>query len=254
MTRRLVFAAFLGLAGFALAQDEPLPKPETILDRYVEVTGGKAAYQKRKNEIATGAIEFKAQGLKGTITRYAAEPAQEYSVIDLEGVGKIEGGMNGGVAWEKSVIMGARLKTGEERAQAIREGTFNASLHWREMYPKVETVGTETIDGELCYKVTLTPKEGKSETMFFQKKSGLAIKTTTIAVSQMGEVPLEVIVNEYKTFGGVSVPTKITQKFGGQEFSLTISDVKTNQAIPPDRFDLPDEVKALLNKPAPAKK
>ena len=57
MTRRQSFISplslvLIGLAGFApsvFAQDEPLPKAETILDRYVEVTGGKAAYEKRKN-------------------------------------------------------------------------------------------------------------------------------------------------------------------------------------------------------------
>ncbi len=247
MTRRYIFAALFGAASLILAQDEPLPKADTILDRYVEVTGGKAAYEKRKNEVATGIVEFKAQGLKGTVTRYSAEPAQEYVIMEIDGVGKMESGMDHGVAWDKNAMLGPRIKTGEEKAQALREG-INASLRWRDFYPKVETTGTETIDGELCYKVVLTPKEGYPETMYFQKKSGLAVKTTIVSVSPMGETPVEMLAGDYKSFGGVLAPTKITTKAAQMEFTITMQDAKTNQQLPPDRFDPPAEVKALLTK------
>jgi hypothetical protein len=253
MTRRYVIAALLGFTSFGFGQDEPLPKAETILDRFVEVTGGKVAYEKRKNEVATGTLEFKAQGLKGSVTRYTAEPAEEYFVMELDGVGKIESGIDKGVVWEKNLMLGPRIKSGTEKAQALREGTFNASLHWREFYPKVETTGIEIIDGELCYKVVLTPTEGNPETTYYQKKSGLAVKTTTVAASPMGDMPLEAISADYKNFGGVTMATKMTQKVAGQEFIITIQDVKINQTLPPDRFDPPAEIKALLSKAAEKK-
>ena len=62
MIRPIALSVFLGGLVAAYAADEPLPKAETILDRHVEVTGGKAAYQKRKSEIATGTLKFAAQG------------------------------------------------------------------------------------------------------------------------------------------------------------------------------------------------
>lgn len=253
MTRRYLIAALLGLSSLAFAQTEALPSAESILDRYVEVTGGKAAYEKRKNEVATGTIEMKAQGLKGPMTRYSAEPAEAYSVVEIDGVGKIEDGIDKGVAWDKNPMTGPKIKTGIEKAQYLREATFNSPLHWRELNKKVETVGTETIDGELCYKVVLTPAEAPPETMYFQKKSGLAVKTTATFVSPMGEVPVEILAGDYKTLGGVLVPTKMTQKLAGQEIVITITDEKTNQTLPPDRFDPPAEVKALLSKAAEKK-
>jgi hypothetical protein len=246
-------AALLGLAPFTFAQTEALPKAETILDRYVEVTGGKAAYEKRKNEIATGTIELKAQGLKGSMTRYSSEPAEVYSIIEIEGVGKVEEGIAKGVAWEKNPMLGPRIKSGAEKAQYLREATFNSPLHWRELNSKVETVGTETIDGELCYKVVLTPTEAPSETMFFQKKSGLAVKTMATVVSPMGEAPAEMFASDYKSLYGVLTPTKMLEKAAGQEIVITIQDIKTNQPIPPTRFDPPAEIKALLTKAAEKK-
>lgn len=254
MTRRCLLASLLGLSSFAFAQTaEPLPKAETILDHYVEVTGGKPAYEKRKNSVETGTVELKAQGLKGTVTRYAAEPAETYSVVEIDGVGKIEDGIDKGVAWDKNPMLGPQILKGVEKAQHLREATFNSPLHWRELNSKVETTGTETIDGELCYKVVLTPNEAPPETMYFQKKSGLAVKTATTMVSSMGEAPVEMVASDYKSLGGVLAPSKITQKLAGQEIVITIQDVKINQTLPADRFDPPAEVKALLNKPADKK-
>jgi outer membrane lipoprotein-sorting protein len=249
MIKRFVLVAFLG--GFAaFAAEEALPKAETILDRYVEVTGGKAAYQKRKTESASGTVELTALGVKGTVTRFAADPDKSYTAMDIAGVGRMEAGSGGGIAWENSAVLGPRVKSGEEKAQAVREDTFNAELNWRKLYPKVETAGVEMVDGEECYKVVLTPAEGKPQTMYFQKQSGLVVKMTTTAVTQMGEVPTEIKMSEYKSFGGVLVPTKTVQKAAGQEFTVTLQTVTVNEAVPAGRFEPPAEVKALLNKAA----
>ncbi len=249
MIGKLGLLALLG-AFTVLAADEALPTADTILDRYVEVTGGKAAYQKIKTEMSTGTLEFPAPGLKGTLIRYTAEPDKSYSALEIEGVGKIETGTAGGVAWEKSAILGPRVMSGEERAVSLRENTFNAELNWRKLYPKVETAGVETVDGEECYKVVLTPAEGNPETTYYQKKSGLAVKTTTILVNQMGEIPVEVTMSDYKKFDGILVPAQVTQKAAGQEVIRTIQNIQVNQEIPDSRFDPPAEIKALLNKAA----
>src|SRR5580704_9935114 len=164
MIHRYLPVLFLTFAPWTYAQTEPLPKAETILDRYVEVTGGKAAYEKLKNLTETGVLELAAQGLKGTIMRYTAAPAEEYVISEIEGVGKIEEGIHEGIAWERNPMMGPHVKSGPEKAQALRAGTFNESIRWRELYPSVETTGTEVVDGEICYKVVLTPPEGHSET------------------------------------------------------------------------------------------
>ena len=252
MIQRIGIAVLLSLSA-AWAADEALPKAETILDRYVEVTGGKAAYEKRKTESVTGTMSFPAQGLKGTLTRFSADPNQTYMVMELEGIGKIEAGSSGTVVWGKDPIMGPRIKTGEEKIQTLREARFNSPIRWRELYSKVENTGVETVEGEECFKLLMTPTEGKPETQFYSKKTGLAVKTVITAVSPMGEMNVEAIVSDYKAFGGVKIPTKTVQKTAGQEFIVTIDNVKINESLPADRFEPPAEVKALLSKPAEKK-
>jgi hypothetical protein len=231
-------------------QAQPLPTAASILDRYVEVTGGKAAYEQHTTEILKGTIAFPEQGLNGQVTRYTMAPDKEYSVVELGPIGKIESGVFNGVAWEKSAILGPRVKSGDEKDQAARQGRFNAPLDWRKIYSKAETAGTEAVNGEDCYKVTLTPATGKPEAQYFSKKTGLLLKTTATALSPMGEVAVQVEVSAYKTFGGVLYPTRSKQKAGEQELDITITSVSLNEPIPAEYFELPADIKALVQKAA----
>ena len=127
MTRRFLLAALLGVVP-ALAAD--LPTVDQIIDHYVEATGGKAAYEKIHSEHVTGTLDFAAMGIKGKIERWAAEPSQYYATLDIAGIGKTEMGYTDGVAWEKSAVLGVRVKSGDELAQAMREATMHATMNW----------------------------------------------------------------------------------------------------------------------------
>src|ERR1017187_933029 len=97
---RIAFPALLLLAAPAFAADDI--KPEAILDKYVEVTGGRAAYEKIKTEVATGTLEITSIGLSGALTTYQAAPDKAYTAIEVAGgVGKAEEGSNGQVRSEE---------------------------------------------------------------------------------------------------------------------------------------------------------
>jgi hypothetical protein len=238
--------AILGALAGTVAPAQSLPKAETILDRYVEVTGGKAAYQRHTHEILKGTISFPEQGLSGQLTRYAMAPDKDYSVVELGPIGKIESGFTDGIAWEKSAILGPRVKTGDEKDQAAREAQLNGQAEWRKIFPKAETAGSESVNGEDCYKLLLTPASGKPETQYFSKKTGLLLKTAATAVSPMGEVAVEVEVSDYKTFDGILLPTRSRQKAGAQQLEIDITSVTTDQPFPAGAFELPPEIKTLL--------
>jgi hypothetical protein len=137
-------------------------------------------------------------------------------------------------------------KTGDELQATLRDAIFNAPIHWREMYPTVETVGIESINGEDAYRVLQTPAEGSTVTTYYSVKTGLAIKSTTTLASQMGNIPVEAAMSEYKEFEGVLSPTKMVQNAAGQTINISIDSVQVNVDIPDERFDLPEAVQALV--------
>ncbi len=248
---KLAFALLFTAGPFFAVADE-LPQAGVILDKFVEVVGGKAAFEKHHNEVMHGNMDLTGRGLKGTLTVYQAEPDQIRAVIEIDGVGKIESGTSGDVAWESSAMQGPRIKQGIEKSDAFRDAAFNSAIQWRKLYTKVETTGVETVQDHECYKVVLTPAQGNPVTQFYDKKSGLLIKTTTTRATQMGDITAEVFADDYRKEGDLLVAHKLTNKFAGQEFQITVASLEFNVDMPKDKFALPDDIKALLNKPARA--
>lgn len=248
--RNLSIAAALLLCAAAaplLAADD-LPKAEAIIDKYIEVTGGKAAYQKLHTEVSSGSIEIVGKGIKGSVTNYRAEPNKTFTEMNFEGIGKMQDGSDGKVSWSLSGIQGPHVKEGDEKNESLREATFNPELNWRDMYKSAQTKSVESVDGKDCYKVELTPASGNPVTQYYEKQSGLLVKTAMVVKSPMGEIPTESIVGDYRKEGGVLVPHKLTNKLVGMEITMTLDSIQYNVEIPKDKFDPPDEIKALVNK------
>ena len=245
----LAWVLVLGAAAMApLFAAADSPKAEAILDKSVEATGGRAAYEKVHSMVITGTMEVKGIGIKGSMTSYHAAPDKLLMEVNLEGVGAIRDGSNGEVAWEMSAMQGPRLKQGEERAVALREGKFNELLHWRESYKQAVTAGTEKVDGKDCYKVVMTPNEGGPVTQYFDKETNLPVKIAMVVKTPMGELPAETLIGDYRKEGDLLMAHKMTQKAAGQEITLQFDSVKFNVDIPKDKFDLPQEIQALLAK------
>src|SRR5579862_5086137 len=233
-----------------LGADEPLPSVQTVMDHFITATGGRPAWEARHNLVQHATLDFAKAGLKGTLTIYEEAPDKYLGVTELPGVGKIATGSDGVVAWENTALQGPRIKQGAEKSDAFREGAFNGELNWQKLYSKGEIAGVETVGGHECYKVVLTPKDGKPINEFFDKKTGLLVKTATVVVSQMGEIAAEILYDDYRKDGGVLSPHRMVNHAAKQEFVIEVQSVETNVDMPKDRFDLPPEVQALLKKTA----
>jgi zinc protease len=246
--RNVTMGIFFAAAALCAADD--LPNAETILDKYVEVTGGKAAYDKVHSDLSTGAMTFGAMGLTGKMVSWSQAPDKRLVEINIEGIGKVSEGVNGDIAWSLSAMQGPRLKEGDEKAESLLQGHQNADAHWRDLYKTVQTVAVESVDGKDCYKLTLTPKAGNAQTRWYDKDSNLMVKMAMVSKSPMGEIAIESQVSDYRKEGDILLPHKLVSKVAGQELTMTIDRVEHNPEIPKDKFDPPAEIKALMNKPA----
>ncbi len=239
-----MISALLALFLFAPVD---LPSAESVLARYLEVTGGRAAHEQIHGTIQKGWVEMPAQNLKGEMTTYESEPAKQVVVIDFPGIGKVEEGTDGNIAWSYSALQGARLKEGEEKSAAFRsanaEGKF---LDWKKQYKAIQNAGVEDVDGKPCYRIVMTPLSGRPETEYYDKASGLLVRQTATAVTPMGEIAVDARVSDYRKEGALLMPHKVQQTLAGQQIQLSIDSVLQNPEFPKGRFEPPPEVKALI--------
>jgi hypothetical protein len=250
----LTLSVFLILAtvcinwpGVLSADEKKLPDAEIILDRFVEATGGLKAYNRIKNRVTESTFEISQMGIKAQITSCHAKPNLIYVRMVSDQMGTIESGSNGDVAWEKSMMMGSKIKEGDERDDALRDALFDPQAYWRDVYRKVTCVGIETVEGKLCYKVIMTPKIGNPQTLYFDKESHLLIKVEWIATLQMGTIPVEVFLGDYHEVDGISIPHRAKVKLMGQERLMTTTRVEHNVKLPEGIFKLPEEIQALMD-------
>ncbi len=232
------------------AQSGATPTAEQILDRYVQVTGGKEAYDKIKSVTMLGTMEIRGQGIKGDLRMYRLDGGKYYTVIDLPGIGKQEDGSDGATVWDKTVL-GPRLKTGVEKflatcASGAMSEYSRGALEKDSCYAKAEVIGEDVVDGKKTWKLRMTPKEGKPEEQYYDKESGLLLKSRVIMPSPMGEVPIIALVNEYRDVEGIKTPVKMTNEMGAVAMVMSFTSVKFNDTIPAAMFALPPEIQALV--------
>lgn len=225
-----------------------LPSGESLLQRYVEKSGGAEAYAKAKNMAMAGNVTVTGSNISGAVTIYE-QGEKSYMSVDIAGVGKIESGYDGQTAWENSLLQGARILDGEEKIEAKRGAALSATIvAWRDVYRDAHTLGAEDVDGKPAWKVEMTAKEGRPETFFFDQDSGLLVRTTAVRSTPLGDIPSETTMSDFRVVNGILTPFTLTEKAMNQNMVMHFTNVAYNASIPKDRFDLPDAVRALASK------
>jgi hypothetical protein len=193
-------------------------------------------------------MDIPAAGVKLSVTVYQARPDKSYSLVDSAATGKIETGSDGQVAWQISATSGPQVFEGKEKAGQLHLNIFDRLAYWRKIFKQVETIGMEDVAGKSCYKVLATPPDLAPQTLFFDRESGLLVKLSMTVESQMGAIPVESFPSEYQRIDGILMPRKNVIKTVGPERVATVDSIEHNVNLPPDRFALPAEIKALIKK------
>lgn len=247
MRRRFLLASPLLAIPAGWGQAAPVTA-ESVLDRYVAVSGGKAARMKARTQFMKTRVAMPAQGIQGTASEYRGDGIS-YIEMEIPGVGKIEQGVHNGVVWEKSALMGPRLKEGDEKYLALRQAQLDADWNWRRYYSATLAPSAAGEAPEPSDKVVLTPKEGGSpETRWYSKKSGLLVKMSTTQKSQLGEISMEMLFSDYRNVGGVMIAFHNTVKAGPQQMEMVQEVVQNNVPIPAAKRTPPPDVQILIQK------
>lgn len=237
--------ALLFILGSSLAADDAkLPLAQQLLDRYVEALGGQEALDKNKSGIAKMNMEIRPVGVNGTLTIYSQHP-RVLVTGNIDGVGEISEGTDGEVFWERTAVTGPRLLEGKEkRLKQLGYAEFN---DYHKFVEKMETVGVEEVEGKPAYKVVMTMKELDPITIWYDKASGLVVKSALVMDSPMvGRINVETSIGDYRQVNGVKAPHRIVQKMLNIEQVMTVQSMETGVEHAPGRFELPADVKQLV--------
>jgi hypothetical protein len=216
------------------------PTVDSILDKYVEASGGKAAMEKIKSRIVKGEIDL--LGATSDWQMSAKAPNKQISELNSATLGAIVDGFDGMVAWSKNQG-GIRVKEGEELAKTKRDADFYRDVKFKTLYPDLAYKGTDKVDGEEVRVLESKPSASSKERFSFSTKSGLLIRQESELEGPQGKVMAAVRLDDFRAVDGVKYPFNLKFKIntGGQdfEFGIKVKEVKHNVAIEDAKFAKP---------------
>jgi hypothetical protein len=225
----------------------PLPSPAEILARHRDAVGGPEAIRKHRSRRVTGRFALTAQGIEGPLEMLAAAPDRLVLRMDVSGLGRIERGYDGSIGWSIDPGVGPRLLEGRELHELQHSADFYSELKDVSDYESAAVLDRTAFEGKDCYAVKLVRPSGIEIVEYYDAASGLLAGSRMDSTSAMGSIPTTSIVDQYREFDGVLMPTRARQRAMGVEWVLTLAAVE-HDAVPADAFEPPAEIRALRDR------
>lgn len=222
-----------------------VPTADEVFARHVQAIGGKDAVLNTAAIKTVGKMEMPAQGISALMESVSA-PNKSSLKLSIPGIGDITNGFDGQVAWEVNPLRGPRIKSEKEKASALEDSDFRASMLFaKERYNSVECVGQTEFAGEQTWHVKTVLKSGRIVNEFFSVATGLRVGSQTTSESQSGIVNVSTRESEYKQFGALKLATRTEMTTAAQKVVVTITNVVLG-TLPDSSFALPASVRALV--------
>ena len=222
-----------------------LPNAVDLVDKFIEVTGGRSAYEGIKTESMRAEVSLKGQNLKFPVVIYAAG-RKMYASFDFPSIGKFEFGSDGRTGWQRSVVLGPRLEP-----QSSVGGLFGPDasdvLRWTDA-GNLETVSKQEVNGSPCYLVRMGEGTEAASTACFDAQTGYVVKTSITVKSEGVTSTVETVLSDYRVDGGLRVAHHLETKVAGQLAEIEVTGLEINGPLPEGIFELPPDVRALVEK------
>lgn len=197
-----------------------MPSVDSILDKYLEASGGRNALEKITNRVATGTVEMTSLGVTGTVEFVEQSPNQSSVIINAPGLGIMQRTFDGTRAWLQDPVQGIIRFTGLG-LELMKEGAiFNKPAKLRELFPSAVLIGKEKLGGKDVYVVRMG-----LEKWYFDAEGGLLLRKGNMYY------------DDYREVDGIKLPFKLRDEvLASAGIIYRLTEVKHNVKIDDAKF------------------
>ena len=203
---------------------EEVQRVQAILDRWVEALGGVAVLEKLRGLEVRAVVEVAGGGPTFNLhTWQTLENFYRSELLFSNGTTLIEA-YDGKVAWRRSSALGFGFVPAGELETTLRRNSIRAALNLRADYPDRRLLPDREVGGRRCHGVSLTPRTGGPERMFFDAENGRLLRAERWPVE--GVTATEVYeFFDYRDVGGMMLSNEM--KVQSPEGVYTIRRLET---------------------------
>jgi photosynthetic reaction center cytochrome c subunit len=244
-----------------------LPSAASVLDKYIQASGGAQRLASLTSFVATGtSVGFGGFGGGGSVEIVAKSPEKRATIILFKaetGRGDQIRTYDGRTGWVRTPLnvlgefqlSGGDLDGARFDAQLSFPGQIKQILTNLKAGPptsitdlpapdsqsslqaevKLETHVVDTVQG--------TGPRGLLVTLYFDKQTGLLLRELRYGNSPIGRVPTQIDFADYRDVGGIKLPFRITYAWLDGRDSIVLKEIKTNVAVDEAKFGKPAPLK-----------
>ncbi|HVG92764.1 MAG TPA: c-type cytochrome, partial [Alphaproteobacteria bacterium] len=209
-----------------------LPTADQIIDKYIQAVGGAEAVDKVTSRVQKGTISI--QGQQFPLDTVSKAPDKRISTFHTPRGDSITA-IDGRAGW-----LGGPGGTRDMDPPEVETFSFDAALHLptelKKMFAQFRVRPADQIGGHDVVQV-IAANPGKPLTrLFFDKESGLLVRTVRYADSPLGQNPTQVDYSDYRAQDGVKIPFQWVVARPAGRFTVQMSDVQQNVPVDDAKF------------------
>ena len=224
----------------AQAQPPAEPTAEAIVERHIELTGGREAWESLQSLRGLGSIVIRGANVGGQLAMFQTRDGFRMSV-DAGGPGAQVTIRRGEDAWSVRPDGTVQKISGGALQKLLRDRTFNPLVDAASMFTSMAMAGVEDVNGSPAWKIACIPSDGSGavEHRFFDVASGLQVKVIEQGAGASAALPTEMYMSDYREIGGVKVAFATSIGVGRSSVTITIEAMQANVDIPSCLFEPP---------------
>ena len=213
------------------------PSADEILNKYVQAVGGAAAVEKITSRKEDGTVSF--GGQQFPVEVYTKAPNKRISFVHTPNGDNITA-FNGNSGWLGNPgPRPPRDMNPQENEAASFDAAFYLPTELKKMFAQFRVRPSEKIDGQEVVQVIGMNQGHPPTRLFFDKDSGLLVRSVRYSATPLGLNPTEVDYANYHEEGGVKIPLQWTVARPNGRFTIQVSKVEQNVPIADSKFEKP---------------
>jgi hypothetical protein len=222
-----------------------LPKPEAIIDKYLQALGGVQRLAGLTSFTATGtSIGFGGFGGGGAVQIYAKAPDRRSTIIEFKNAPGRDASIrsyDGKTGWNKTplTVLGEYQLSGSELDGARLDAQMAFPSQIKSILTNLRTLQPTTIDDRDVDVVQGNGPGRLFATLYFDKETGLLTRMVRYGNSPIGRLPTQIDYADYRDVNGVKLPFRFTFAWLDGRDAFQLADVRINVPIDAAKFGRP---------------
>ncbi|HEY2360796.1 MAG TPA: photosynthetic reaction center cytochrome c subunit family protein [Candidatus Angelobacter sp.] len=215
-----------------------LPTADEILNKYVQAVGGAAAVEKITSRVEKGTISFGPQQLPVEVV--AKAPNKRIALVHTPNGDNITA-FDGHAGWLGNPgPRPPRNMSAQENEASSFDATFYLPTELKKMFAQFRVrPAADKVDGhDVVQLIGANPGKAPMR-LFFDKESGLLLRSIRYADTPLGRNPTQVDYADYRAQDGVKVPFQWTVGRPLGRFTIQVTELQQNVPVDDKKFEKP---------------